>query len=205
MVMHTVAVPKKWGSIVLCLALAATAAGTKAHAEAPCALVSMPTPASEAPWHAMRPLPDLRGWWSSTSSTYRTPPHLQGVRFAGVNGELLLGRIGFVVTPQGVNIVNGRGIVRHLEIGEEAMLGDLPESRAYLAYWERQTLVVKTRENRSDPGSVRVTERISLQDRDTLEYALHVIAPEKPTVPLVIHVLLRRESGAGDMSVRASF
>jgi len=191
--MRIAAVSKKWVSVVLSLAFAATAAGPKAHAAdgAPCMRVSLPT------WHANIPLPDLDGWWSPIHSTYRTPPHFEGVRFAGINGELLLGRIGFAITAESVSIVNGRGLARYLEIGEEAMLSEMPATAApgaYLAYWERETLVVKTPEDQSDPRSVRVTERIFLKDRDTLEYAVRVVSPDEPTAPLEIRVLFRRES-----------
>jgi hypothetical protein len=40
-----------------------------------------------------------------------------------------------------------------------------------------------------------VTERISLLNPDTLEVALHVIAPDRPTRPLEITVLYRRDHG----------
>jgi hypothetical protein len=124
MIMRTVAVSKKWVSVVLTLAFAASAAGTKADAESPWALVSLP-----------------------------------GGQMSDVPGS---------------------------------------DPGTYLACWERETLVVKTREDESDPRSVRVTERILLWDRDTLEYAVHVIGPDESAAPLEIRVLFRRDTRVGD-------
>src|SRR5262245_56055345 len=117
---------KRVSVVVLVFAVVASAVGTKAHADVPCALVSMASQQGKPVRHGQYGVPDLGGWWTPVESTYRTPPNFEGVRFAGVNGELR-GRIGFAVTAQGVSIVNGRGIVRYLDIGEDPLMA--PESQ----------------------------------------------------------------------------
>ena len=115
--------------------------------------------------------------------------------FSGVNGELL-GRIVLSFKPGTLNIVNSDGDVRSLDV-VSVVSGLWPNEIAAMhsatpfAYWEGQTLVVRTVAVK--PKTVNIIERISLRDPDTMEYALHVVSVNRDSAPLTIRVLYRRE------------
>jgi hypothetical protein len=181
----------------LLLAAAFSAAGSAARAEGFCDEARIQRPQVVPRVRGHEAMPDLSGWWTAVSSTYRMPTHFSGVSFASVNGKLQ-GRVALFFQPDGdVVIANGAKHVQHLQLLGNAVHGQ-PDNP--VAYWELGTLVVKTPGAAwlgldLEPGQAHVTERISLKDPDTLQLAVYVIDPERPTQPLEIRVLYQRDPG----------
>jgi hypothetical protein len=132
-------------------------------------------------------------------------------RFVGFqNGEGFEDAIELLFTPGRVTLTNEAGLIRRIYTDGRPLPTDADESNTgtSVGRWERDTLIVETvgimRSSRFPlelPGApaigadVRVVERISLRDRDTLEIDSELTAPELLTAPYRIKTMYVREPG----------
>lgn len=132
-------------------------------------------------------------------------------RFVGLqNGEGFEDAIELLFTPGRVTLTNEAGLIRRIYTDGRPLPTDVDETNAgtSIGRWERGTLVVETvglmRTSRFPlelPGApaigadVRVVERISLRDRDTLEIDSELTAPELLTAPYRTKTTYVREPG----------
>lgn len=126
--------------------------------------------------------------------------------FAGSNGGVE-DYVEFLFTPGRVTITNESGLIRRLSLSDRPLAADLDESNGgtSVAHWEGGTLVVETGGLNPNapylPGplgtkigrNVRIVERMSLKDADTLEIALRMTAPELFTAPYETTTRYRRD------------
>jgi hypothetical protein len=170
------------------LLLACLASLTAAHAFAqdPCRVLAQEQTLRTSTDGTLVPLP-FGGCWYPERPADGLPPE-----FAGMNGELL-GKIALSFRPSQVVIANSAGDMRRTEIQNEMSPIDrtLKPAGASFAYWEARTLVLRT--IGLEQNTVDITERISLKDPDTLEYALHVVRRSQPKAALAIRVLYHRD------------
>jgi hypothetical protein len=113
--------------------------------------------------------------------------------FVGYSGGFVES-VEFLFTPGRVTLTNEGGMLRRIYTDVQTPPADLDDSRMGLSIgrWEGQTLVVETTgidpevrfPRRSQVGSIaigrnaRITERITLISRETLEFQITVEAPE---------------------------
>jgi hypothetical protein len=182
-------------------ALIATAAlllGANAHAQDPCSPGSSQDPSLQVLSHGIKVPLKFGGCWQPEGAG---EGELQA--FAGVNGELR-GRIALSFGSGRVNIANRDGEVRSLDLipGYSPTQPAAAHSAPTFAYWEDQTLVLRTSGLASN--TVTVTERISLKNPDTIEYAMHVVTVSQPKTPLTIKVLYHRTPAGNEGSLPCS-
>jgi hypothetical protein len=176
--------------VPLLIAAAALVIGGNAHARGQCDVALNDDQALQVMSDGEKVPLEFGGCWEPDSAVEGNP-----AAFSGVNRELL-GRIALSFKPGTLNITNSDGDVRSLDL-VPVVSGLWPDeiaathSAAPFAYWEGQTLVVRTIAVK--PSRVHIIERISLRDPDTMEYALHVVSVNRDTPPLTIRVLYRRE------------
>ena len=128
------------------------------------------------------------GCWYPEASADALP-----MGYSGVNGELL-GKIAMSFEDGNVLIANSAGNLRRLAIVRLSWPNSFeanPGSPSF-AYWEAQTLVVRT--SGLEGNTVHITERISLTAADTLEYALHVVTLSRPTSPVTVRIIYHRNA-----------
>ncbi len=103
-------------------------------------------------------------------------------RFIGFNGGFE-GAVEFLFTPGRLTIANEEGLIRRIAMDGSALPEAVEESNAGTSagHWEGQVLVIETIGTRTGPqtwGKAHFTERLTLRDTDTLEIAVHIVAPE---------------------------
>jgi hypothetical protein len=128
------------------------------------------------------------GCWYPEQSAEDSP-----MGYSGVNGELL-GRIAVTFEAGEVLIANSAGNLRRLGIVSPSWSNSFEANQGSpsFAYWEARTLVVRT--SGLEGNTIHVTERISLTDSDTLEYALHVVTLSRPSTPVTIRIVYHRNA-----------
>ncbi len=168
---------------------------------------SLKPPIPDPPLALMRPAlaAKLKGWSARTTRgvdpadvdglkrSYCAPP-----KFAGFNGGLQ-DYVEFLFTPGRVTITNELGLVRRIRLTREPLPAGREPSNAgtSVGHWEGQTLVVET--GLLDPGigvgepirklpikmgrNVRIVERISLKDANSLQIVSRTTAPDVYTSP----------------------
>ena len=170
------------------LLLAGAGILTAAHAFAqdPCRVLAQEQTLQVSTDGQLVPLP-FGGCWYPERPADGLPPG-----FAGMNGELL-GKIALSFRPSQVVIANRFGDMRRTAIENQmSPIGrTLRPAGVSFAYWEARTLVLRT--IGFEHNTVDITERISLKDPDTLEYALHVVRRSEPKAPLAIRVVYHRD------------
>jgi hypothetical protein len=112
--------------------------------------------------------------------------------FSGYSGGFVES-VEFLFTPGRVTITNESGLIRRIYTGDAPRAEEADESNTgtSIGRWDGQTLVVETRAINPTvryPGAyegavpvgrnVRITERISLRDRDTLQFEIVTHAPD---------------------------
>jgi hypothetical protein len=182
-------------------ALIATAAmllAAGAHAQDPCAQGTSQDPSLQVLSHGVKVPLEFGGCWQPESSN-----EAELSAFAGVNGELR-GRIALSFASGQVSIANRDGEVRSLEVipGYSPLQTAAAHDAPTFAYWEDQTLVLRT--SGLERNTVTVTERISLKSPDTIEYAIHVVTLSQPKTPLTIRVLYHRAAAGNEGSLPCS-
>ena len=129
-------------------------------------------------------------------------------RFTGISGGFAED-IEFLFTPGRVTVLNESGLVRRIFTGAERPdEAEATDSGLSTGHWEGQTLVVEThalnpnaRFGPNWPGvpkigrNVRVTERITLRNENTLEIALRMQAPDLFTEPFAVTLVYLRDRG----------
>ncbi len=133
-----------------------------------------------------------------------TPP-----RFFGFSGGFAED-IEFLFTPGRVTITNESGLIRRIFTDPRSAPDEIERTDAGLSSgrWEGGTLIVETHSLNPDARfganwpslpkigrDVRLTERISLRDANTLEIALTMHAPTLFTAPFHTTFVYRRDSG----------
>ena len=112
--------------------------------------------------------------------------------FTGFNGGFE-GSVEFLFTPGRVTITNELGLLRRVLLNQP-LPADAEESAmgTSVGHWEGSTLVVETTgldhngflQSQVKIGrGARIVERISLRDKDTLEIARRMVAPDVLTAP----------------------
>ena len=123
---------------------------------------------------------------------YCRPPQFTGY------SDGFIGAVEFLFTPGRVTLTNEAGLIRRIYADGRLLPAD-PEpsnSGTSVGHWEGQTLVVETagidpeaRYPSAAQGDMaigrnaRITERIHLIDRDTLEFDVQTVAPEVLSKP----------------------
>jgi hypothetical protein len=182
-------------------ALIATAAvflAVNAHAQDPCEQSSSQDPSLQVLSQGIRVPLKFGGCWQ--------PENLGDAdagAFAGINGELL-GRIALSFNHGRVSIANREGSVRSLDVitGYSPTHTDAAQGAPAFAYWEDQTLVLRT--IGLERNTVTVTERISLKNSDTMEYAMHIVTLSQPKTPVTIKILYHRAPARNQGSLPCS-
>ena len=123
--------------------------------------------------------------------------YCQPAAFSGYSGGFVE-NVEFLFTPGRVTITNEGGLVRRVYTSDAPRPEEADDSNTgtSIGRWEGQTLVVETsaispkvRYPGAYPGAVpvgrnvRITERISLRDRDTLQFDIVTHAPDIFTAP----------------------
>lgn len=180
------------------ITIAALLLAANAHAQDPCEQRSDQDPSLQVLSHGIRVPLNFRGCWQ--------PENVDDVdsgTLAGINGELL-GRIALSFNHGRVSIANREGSVRSLDVitGYSPTHTDAAQGAPAFAYWEDQTLVLRT--IGLERNTVTVTERISLKNSDTLEYAMHVVTLSQPKTPLTIKILYHRAPARNQGSLPCS-
>jgi hypothetical protein len=118
-------------------------------------------------------------------------------QFVGYSGGFVE-NIEFLFTPGRVTITNEMGLIRRIYTDGRPLPQDVDDSNTgtSVGRWEGQTLVIETVGINPEalyPGAVpaaipigrnvRITERISLTDADTLEFEVVTVAPDILTAP----------------------
>jgi hypothetical protein len=118
-------------------------------------------------------------------------------QFVGFSGGFV-DNVEFLFTPGRVTITNEGGLLRRIYTDGRTLPTDFDATNTgtSVGRWEGRTLVVETvginpaaRYPGSFPGAVpigknvRITERISLKDKDTLEFDVITVAPDIFTAP----------------------
>jgi hypothetical protein len=117
-------------------------------------------------------------------------------QFAGFSGGFV-DSIEFLFTPGRITLTTEGGLVRRIYTDGRSLPQDIEDSHTgtSVGHWEGTTLVVETAgidpKNKFAPlagapaigKNVRVTERISLKDENTLEFDITVVAPDLFTRP----------------------
>lgn len=113
-------------------------------------------------------------------------------QFVGHSGGFV-DSVEFLFTPGRVTITNEMGLIRRIYTDGQSLPLDPDESNTgtSVGRWEGRTLVVETigiNPNAEYPGAVpgampigknvRITERIALKDKDTLEFDVTTVAPD---------------------------
>jgi len=144
-------------------------------------------------------LPDLAELGVDQRGEYCGQP-----RFDGFNGGFA-DAVEFLFTPARLTITSEGGLIRRVPLDGSALPETVEESNAgtSVGHWEGRTLVVETtgvREGKpfitfdkfiSFGNTARFTERLTRRDSDTLEIALHIVAPkvlERPYDTTLIYV-----------------
>jgi hypothetical protein len=134
---------------------------------------------------------------SGQKPRYCMPP-----RFAGFNGGFG-DYVEFLFTPGRVTVADEGGLVRRIYLSDRPLPGGLDEmnSGTSVGHWEGRTLVVETAGFNSKTSfvgpfnlghNVRLVERFSLKDPDTLEIATLMTAPDLFTAPYEKKYIYRR-------------
>jgi hypothetical protein len=180
------------------IATAAILLGATAHAQDPCEQGSTQDPTLQVLSQGIRVPLKFGGCWQPESVDEG-----DSEAFAGINGELL-GRIVLSFTHGRVSIANREGSVRSLDVitGYSPTHTAAAQGAAAFAYWEDQTLVLRT--NGLERNTVTVTERISLKNSDTMEYAMHVVTLSQPSTPITIKILYHRAAARNNGSLPCS-
>lgn len=178
----------------ICLALIAMAAlwfTATAHAQDPCETGFTQDPALQALSRGIKVPLRFGGCWEPEAAD---PADREA--FAGINGELL-GTIAVSIEQGKVTLTNNHGAARSLDIvsGYSPTYTAPAHNAETFAYWEDQTLVLRT--NGIEHNTVTVTERISLKGSDTMEYAIHVVPLSQPHSPLTIKIRYHRTASIG--------
>jgi hypothetical protein len=132
----------------------------------------------------------------------------QPPRFAGLSGGFVED-VEFLFSPGRVTLLNESGLVRRIFTGAERPdEAEQTDNGISTGHWEGQTLVVETRALNPNtrfgpnwPGvpkigrDVRVTERITLRNQNTLEVAARIEAPELFTAPFSVTFVYLRDRG----------
>jgi hypothetical protein len=130
------------------------------------------------------------------------------VRFMGFNGGFE-DDIELLVTPGRVTLTNESGLLRRIFTdGSSPDEMDQTNNGLSVGHWEGGTLVVKTHALNPNaqwgprwPGAptigrnVRVSERISLRDANTLEIAMRMDAPALFSAPFATTFIYKRDKG----------
>ncbi len=118
-------------------------------------------------------------------------------QFTGYSGGFVES-VEFLFTPGRVTLTNESGLIRRIYTDGRSLPRDVDASNTGLSvgHWEGQTLVVET--TRIDPKAlypqpfsgaipvgrdVKIVERISLRDPDTLQFVISTTAPDIFTAP----------------------
>ncbi|OJY71236.1 MAG: hypothetical protein BGP16_11670 [Sphingobium sp. 66-54] len=109
-------------------------------------------------------------------------------RFGGFNGRLE-NAVEFLFTPGRLTITDEGGLIRRISLDGSTLPKVVEESNmgTSVGHWEGQVLVIETVGTRRSAGDflfglfsrdAGFTERLTLRDPDTLEIALHAVAPD---------------------------
>jgi hypothetical protein len=185
-------------ALLVLLSAAAILLAANAHAQDPCDHGSDQKPALQVISGGILVPLKFDGCWQPESVNEGD----SGV-FAGINGELL-GRIVLSFTNGRVNIANREGSVRSLDLvtNYSPTHTAAAQGAPAFAYWENQTLVLRTLG--LERNTVTVTERISLLDSDTMEYAMHVVTLSQPRTPVTIRIVYHRAPARNQGSLPCS-
>jgi hypothetical protein len=120
-------------------------------------------------------------------------------RFSGFNGGFE-DAVEFLFTPGRLTITNESGLIRRIPMDGSVLPDTAEESNAgtSVGRWEGQALVIETIGTRTGPqtwGKAHFTERFTLRDADTLEIAVHIVAPEVLERPYDKTLIYTRDQG----------
>lgn len=133
------------------------------------------------------------------STDFSTDPFIfcRPQQFVGFNGRFPAS-VEFLFTPGRVTITNEAGLIRRIHTDGRSLPAEFDPSNTgtSIGHWEADTLVIETagiiadaKYPGADPGAAaigqhaRVTERMRLKDRDTLQIDVETVAPDVLTGP----------------------